>query len=138
MAERTVVVWASEFMGGAPMEGRPGVRDWKLIYPDLIPETKTLIMGLVEVPSGQHTPLHRHRCEEVYYVLQGRGRVEVDGVDYPVGAGDAAYIRESSAHRIFNTDPEIALRYVVVAGIMLIGLLPQWPTPGPYEILESG
>jgi hypothetical protein len=25
----------------------------------------------------------------------------------------------------------------VVAGIMLVGLLPRWPTPTPYEILEA-
>jgi hypothetical protein len=28
------------------------------------------------------------------------------------------------------------VRLCVVAGIMLMGLLPQWPTPSPNEILE--
>ena len=29
------------------------------------------------------------------------------------------------------------LRLLVVAGIMLVGLLPRRPTPTPYEILET-
>ena len=30
MAARKVVVRKAEYMGGAPMEARPGVRDWTL------------------------------------------------------------------------------------------------------------
>ncbi len=127
MAARKVVVRKSEFVGGAPMEARRGVRDWKLIYPETGVETKTLIMGIVEIPPGQRTPLHRHNCEEVYHVLAGRGEVEVEGERVPFEAGDA----------VFNTHPTETLRLLVVAGIKLVGLLPRWPTPGPYEILEA-
>ena len=28
-------------------------------------------------------------------------------------------------------------KVLVVTGIMLVGLLPRWPTPTPYEILET-
>ncbi|HID86822.1 MAG TPA: cupin domain-containing protein [Anaerolineae bacterium] len=134
---RKVVVKASEFVGGAPMEARPGVRDWKLIYPETGTETKTLIMGIVEVEPGQHTPLHRHNCEEVYYVLQGRGVIESEGERYPFEQGDAIYNKENTAHRVFNTDPQETLRLLVVGGIMFVGLLPRWPTESPYEILEA-
>ncbi len=137
MAARKVVVRKSEFVGGAPMEARRGVRDWKLIYPETGVETKTLIMGIVEIPPGQHSPLHRHNCEEVYYVLGGRGEVESDGERFAFEAGDAIYNRENSAHRVFNTGGAEPVRLLVVAGIMFVGLLPRWPTPGPYEILET-
>lgn len=117
------------------MERKPGVKDWKLIYPETGVETKTLIMGIVEVQPGQQTPLHRHNCEEVYYILEGRGSIESDGERFDFEAGDAVYNREKTAHRVFNTGSE-PLRMLVVAGIMLVGLLPQWPTHSPYEILE--
>ncbi len=131
-----VVIKPSEFQGGAPMERMPGVRDWKVIYPETGFPTKTLVMGIVEIAPGAHTPLHRHNCEEVYYVLQGRGYIESEGQCYEFEAGDAIYNRENTAHRVFNTGTE-PVRLCVVAGIMLIGLLPEWPTPSPYEILES-
>ena len=137
MHGRKVVVRQAEFLPGAPMESRPGVRDWKCIYPETGVDTRTLIMGIVEIPPGQHTPLHRHNCEEVYYALRGRGELEAEGERFLFEAGDAVFNKENTAHRVFNTHPTETLRLLVVAGIMLVGLLPRWPTPTPYEILEA-
>lgn len=131
-----VVVRRCEFLPGAPMEARPGVRDWKVIYPETGVDTRTLIMGLVEIPPGEHSPLHRHNCEEGYYVLQGRGYIVSDGVRYDFEQGDAVYNPPNSAHSVYNTGSE-TVRLLVVAGIMYVGLLPRWPTPSPYEILEA-
>ncbi len=131
-----VVIKKTEFLPGAPMEERKGVRDWKVIYPETGFNTKSLILGVVEVDPGNHTPLHRHNCEEVYYVLEGRGEVEVEGERHSIEAGDAVYIKEGARHRVFNTDEKATLRYIAVGGIMFVALLPKWPTPSPYEILE--
>jgi quercetin dioxygenase-like cupin family protein len=132
-----LVVKKSEFVGGAPMESRVGVRDWKVIYPELGVDTKTLIVGIVEIEPGQHSPLHRHNCEEIYYVLGGCGEVETDSVRYPFEAGDAIFNPPNVPHRVWNTHDTETVRLLVVAGIMFVGLLPEWPTPSPYEILEN-
>ncbi len=131
-----IVVKSSEFLRGAPMERRPGVRDIKCIYPDTGCENRTLVMGIVEVDPGSNSPLHRHNCEEVYYVLDGSGEIEFDGVKHRFEAGDAVYIRENAHHRVFNGGGKI-VRLLVVAGPMFVGLLPHWPTESPYEILED-
>ncbi|GBD11226.1 Oxalate-binding protein [bacterium HR23] len=130
-----VVVRPEEFRPGAPMEARPGVRDIKVIYPETGVPTKTLIMGIVEIAPGAHSPLHKHNCEEVYYVLQGRGMLESGGERYEVREGYAVYNPPDVPHRTFNTG-DLPLRLLVVGGIMFVGLVPQWPTPSPYEILE--
>lgn len=130
-----LVVKRSEFIGGAPMESRPGVRDWKVIYPELGVDTRTLIVGIVEIEPGQHSPLHRHNCEEIYYVLQGTGEIESAGERHAFECGDAVFNPPNIEHRVWNTGSEL-LRLLVVGGIMFVGLLPQWPTPSPYEILE--
>ncbi|MFN3974661.1 MAG: cupin domain-containing protein [Dehalococcoidia bacterium] len=130
-----VVVRPGEFLPGAPMEARPGVRDIKVIYPETGVPTKTLIMGIVEIAPGAHSPLHKHNCEEVYYVLQGRGVLESAGERYEVAQGCAVYNPPDVPHRTFNTG-DAPLRLLVVGGIMFVGLVPQWPTPSPYEILE--
>ncbi len=134
------VVSPEEITGGAPMEKGAGerkpVRDLKIIYPENVdPDPKTLILGVVEVDPGHHTPLHRHRCEEVYYILQGEGEVEIEGQKYPVKAGYGVFLPEGVRHRIHNTGKEV-LRYVAVGGIMMVPLVPKWPTESPYEILE--
>jgi quercetin dioxygenase-like cupin family protein len=128
-----VVVKKSEFLYGAPMEARPGIRDIKVIYPETGMRTKSLVVGIVTIEPGAHTPRHRHNCEEIYYVLEGRGEVESDGVRHPFEAGDAVLNRENVYHRVYNTGDE-TLRLLVVGGIMFVGLLPQWPTESPYEI----
>lgn len=137
MPSDRVVIKPAEFKGGAPMEARPGVRDWKLIYPETGMPTQTLIMGIVEIEPGQHSPMHRHNCEEVYYVLAGRGEIETDGLHHAFEAGDAVLNRPNVPHRVFNIDDTQTLRLLVVGGIMFVGLLPRWPTSSPYEILES-
>jgi quercetin dioxygenase-like cupin family protein len=128
-----VVVKQSEFLHGAPMEARPGVMDRKLIYPETGMPTKSLVMGIVEIEPGAHSPRHSHNCEEVYYVLQGRGEIESGGERHPFEAGDAVLNRENVKHRVHNTGNE-TLRLLVVGGIMFVGLLPGWPTDSPYEI----
>lgn len=130
-----VVIKKSEYVGGAPMEKKEGVRDWKVIYPETGFPTKSLIVGIVEIPPGNNSPLHRHNCEEVYYVLSGSGEIESEGKRYPFEAGDAMYNKENTLHRVFNTGTE-TVRLLVVGGIMFVGLVPEWPTPSPYEIFE--
>ena len=91
--ERKVVIEPRDFVGGAPMEAREGVRDIEVIYPETGFPARTSIMGEVEIDPGRRSPLHRHNREEVCFV--------------------------------------------VIGGIMFVGLLPRWPTPSPYEILEG-
>jgi quercetin dioxygenase-like cupin family protein len=119
------------------MEARSGVRDWKVIYPEMGVPTKTLIAGIVEIDPGQHSPMHRHNCEEVYYVLEGHGEIEAAGVRHAFEPGDAIFNRPNVEHRVFNTGQTDQVRLLVVGGIMFVGLLPEWPTPSPYEIIEE-
>ncbi|MFC5996443.1 dimethylsulfonioproprionate lyase family protein [Pseudonocardia hispaniensis] len=132
-----VTISPADFLRGAPMEagGRTGVRDLKLIYPETGFDAMSLCLGVVEIDPGCHSPLHRHNCEEVYYVISGQGEIEEYGRRYPIRAGDAALNRTNIEHRVFNTGDEV-LRLCVVGGIMFVPLLPEWPTESPYEILE--
>lgn len=134
--EQRVVISPKDFQTGAPMEvGRKGVRDLKLIYPETGFEAMSLCLGVVEIDPGHHSPLHRHNCEEVYYVIQGTGEVEQAGKRYPIGTGDAVLNRVNVDHRVHNTGEDV-MRLCVVGGIMFVPLLPEWPTESPYVILE--
>jgi quercetin dioxygenase-like cupin family protein len=128
-----VVIKKSEFVGGSAMEVRKGVRDIKVIYPETNMPTKSLVVGIVEIDPGEHTPRHKHNCEEIYYVLEGKGEIESNGVRHPFESGDAVLNREGVYHRVYNSGDE-TIRLLVVAGIMFVGLLPKWPTESPYEI----
>ena len=131
------VVKPEEVLGGAPMErgaeGYRPVRDLKVIYPETVdPDPRSLIPGVVKVDPSHHTPLHRHRCEEVYYIL-GWGSRQKEGEKYPVKKGYGVFLPEGVRHRVFNTGDQ-TLRYVVAGGIIFVLLIPKWPSESPYEI----
>ena len=135
--EQRVVIAPAERLDGSAMQQSGGaVRDLKLIYPETGFDAMTLCLGVVEIDPGHHSPLHRHRCEEVYYVVRGVGELESDGRRYPLSPGCAVLNRPNVVHRVHNTGEE-TLQLVVVAGVMLVPLLPRGPTPSPYEAVEG-
>jgi mannose-6-phosphate isomerase-like protein (cupin superfamily) len=59
------------------------------------------------IPVGGATARHRHaRTEELYYVVQGRGWVEIEGEGREVKSGDAILIPAGQAHKISNRGTE--------------------------------
>jgi mannose-6-phosphate isomerase-like protein (cupin superfamily) len=53
------------------------------------------------IAPGQATTRHYHRAsEEIYYLVEGSGEMELDGERRRVSAGDAVLIPPGSWHRI--------------------------------------
>ena len=51
--------------------------------------------------AGLLTDLHHHKAsEEFYFILEGRGVIQVDGEEQAVGPGDAILIPPGAWHRI--------------------------------------
>jgi len=56
------------------------------------------------VRPGQATEEHAHPgTEEIYYILEGRGRMRIAGEEREVAAGDGIAILPGSRHTIRNT-----------------------------------
>jgi mannose-6-phosphate isomerase-like protein (cupin superfamily) len=56
--------------------------------------------------AGEETERHFHRAsEEIYFVLDGRGSLEVDGETREVGPADAILIPPGARHRIRALEP---------------------------------
>jgi mannose-6-phosphate isomerase-like protein (cupin superfamily) len=54
-----------------------------------------------ELAPGQATERHYHReSEELYYLLEGTGEMEIDGASRTVGTGDAILIPPGAWHQI--------------------------------------
>lgn len=137
-----VVLHPNEIQDGAPMQQEDGgVRDLKLVYPETGLGCNSLCMGVVEIDPGLASPFHRHNCDEVYYVLDGEGVLEIEDQDgnmteHKLSIGSCSLQRPNRTHRVRSTGDK-PLRLVVVGGIMLVPLLPEWPTASPYEVFEG-
>jgi len=58
-----------------------------------------------ELEPQSWSSLHRLSHSEVYYILAGRGTMEIDGEHHEVGPGDTIYIPPQAAQRIFSHGP---------------------------------
>ncbi|MFW6069556.1 MAG: cupin domain-containing protein [bacterium] len=57
-----------------------------------------LSMGLYRLPAGSDDPQAPHSEDEVYYVVEGRAMINVDGEDRPVRAGSVVYVAADVPH----------------------------------------
>ena len=59
------------------------------------------------VPAGGATDEHYHPvAEELYFVLEGSGRLTIDGEGRDVRAGDCALIAPGAVHKLVNAGDE--------------------------------
>lgn len=60
------------------------------------------------LPVGAGTTAHHHvRTEEIYYILEGRGRMQVGTESREVTVGDAIAIPPGALHQLTNTGPQV-------------------------------
>lgn len=64
------------------------------------------------IAIGASTQEHYHpKAEEIYFITSGQGQIRIDGVNRPVGVGDAIAISPGQKHKIWNTGSE-TLRFL--------------------------
>lgn len=57
-----------------------------------------LSMGLYVLKAGEKDPQQPHQEDEVYYIIQGKGKIYVDGEDRDVQAGSVVYVAKQLEH----------------------------------------
>ena len=94
------------------LAARSAVR-WKLVFSGPRTHTGAMSMGLAEVAPGGVLPLHHHAPAEIYHVLEGEGRCEVEGMAHELRAGTSLFIPAGARHRTTN-DGAAPLRLLFV------------------------
>ena len=59
--------------------------------------------AIARLGPGESATLHRLKSSEVYYILTGRGELEIDGESVEVLPGQAVYVPPEARQRIRNT-----------------------------------
>jgi len=63
----------------------------------------TYALRVIEVAPGGHTPDHTHAFEHENFVIEGKGRVQINGEWHAVGVGDVIFVPPSTQHTYVNT-----------------------------------
>ena len=66
-----------------------------------------LSMGLYVLPAGGMDPQSPHSEDEVYYVVGGRGRIQVADEDRLVQTGSIVYVPKHVEHRFHSITEEL-------------------------------
>src|SRR3984885_978503 len=75
---------------------------------------QTLHIHLEEYSPGGKSQKHGHVNEAVFYILDGEGAEEHDGIRYEWEAGDAAIVHNNCVHQHFNRSPDKPARALVL------------------------
>ena len=65
--------------------------------------------GLYRLKAGSKDKQGAHDDDEVYYVLEGRGRLRVGDRDHLVEPGSVLYVSATSDHSFFEIDEDMTL-----------------------------
>ena len=68
-----------------------------------------LYSGLYVLPAGTKDPQQPHADDEVYYVVKGRGVIQVEGDDMPVHEGSVAYVPADAKHHFHSITEDLTL-----------------------------
>ena len=103
---------------------------WKIFgVPELVDEQRegaapyleflrvpSLSCGIYSLPAGAKDLQSPHDEDEVYYVLEGRARLNVSGVEEVVGPGSLLYVRSTSKHSFVEIEEDITLLVFFASG----------------------
>ncbi len=114
-----------------PFENRTGERVYEMIgSPEHLGGATKHSFGYVVIPPNGSSRLHYHpSAEETYYILKGKGRMMIDGVEFHVAPGDAVLISPLEKHQIFTTGGH-DLEFIVASA-------PAWEPSGSVYLDEQ-
>lgn len=75
--------------------------------------TRSVEVVMSELPAGAYTGIHIHtNADEFFYILEGSGTIQIDGVTYALEPGDFAFIPIGVQHEV-TTESGMALMEIV-------------------------
>lgn len=79
---------------------------------------KAKLISKLTLEPGASIGVHDHNEDfEVYYILQGEGRVMDDGFMQPIGSGDVVYTSDGESHCLENTGNDDLVLLAIVINI---------------------
>ena len=89
-----------------PANAAPSAIQWKLLLSRERVPSGGLVSGVARIEPGAVLSRHHHEPEETYYVIGGRGHIEVENLQKEIGPGTAVYIPPNARHAVRSIGAE--------------------------------
>ncbi len=76
--------------------------------------TPTMEVGIINLKKDQKDTQQPHTSDEIYYVISGRGTIEIDGIINEVNPGKIIYIPKKIHHSFHAISNELIVLYILV------------------------
>lgn len=120
--------------GEATIKKALGCKEIRVIHPETGFELCGLNLGIVTVPPGSNTLLHRHNCWEILYILNGTAKNVIDGKEFLAEKNDAVNVPPNVAHNVVNESSE-PIEYIWITSPPLNALMDDVPTALKYAYI---
>lgn len=79
---------------------------------------KSVEVGIFSYEAGKGAHIHSHPHEQIFIVLKGKMIMTIDGIDYPLGVGEAAHMLPGVPHGVLAVeDSEVVSAKSVLDGV---------------------
>ncbi len=74
---------------------------------------ETMEVGIINLKKGQKDIQQPHSFDEIYYIISGKGTIEIDGIKNDVNPGKIIYIPKEVHHSFHAIGDKIIALYVI-------------------------
>ena len=90
------------------------------LLPDVLGDKKITGGGIYVFKPGEIAhpePRHVHDVDEVFIIVQGKGVIPIDGIEYPIKTGDVVVVEVGEDHHTHSSeeDPLVTAWYLMEA-----------------------
>lgn len=101
-------------VSGGPVYG--SALSWRTLLDKALTPSSGLTAGVIEMARGAVGKLHWHEQAEIYFVLSGKGTVEIEGTIHALKPETCVFIPGNARHFLLNTGADdLRIFYVFAA-----------------------
>lgn len=76
-------------------------------------EKENFELGVLVLEPGEVDTQSPHKSDEVYFIIEGNGFMNIEGVDYEIKPKTAIYIPQDVSHKIHNHTKRVVAYYAL-------------------------
>jgi mannose-6-phosphate isomerase-like protein (cupin superfamily) len=74
--------------------------------------TMSLEAGVIRLRGGQKDTQTNHPLDELYYIIEGEGKINIDGKTHEVSSGTLVFVPAHKDHNFYGNEDELLVLYV--------------------------
>ena len=74
--------------------------------------TKSIIAGIIRLHPGENDYQEPHSLDEIYYIIEGDGYIEINHQNHPIKKGAVIFIPANAQHRFIENKKVLVILYV--------------------------